>query len=78
MDFDLTEEQKLIRQTVRDFAEREIKAIAQELDEKAEFSYDLTEKMGELGLFGMYLPEKYGGQGMDTLSYIIAVEECEM
>ncbi len=75
MDFDLTEEQKLIRQTVRDFAEREIKPIAQELDEKAEFSYDLTEKMGELGLFGMYLPEKYGGQGMDTLSYIIAVEE---
>ena len=75
MDFDLTEEQKLIRQTVRDFAEREIKPVAQELDEKAEFSYDLTEKMGELGLFGMYLPEKYGGQGMDTLSYIIAVEE---
>ena len=75
MDFDLTEEQKLIRQTVRDFAEREIKPIAQELDEKAEFSYDLTKKMGELGLFGMYLPEKYGGQGMDTLSYIIAVEE---
>ena len=75
MNFDLTEEQELIRQTVRDFAEREIKPIAQELDEKAEFSYDLTEKMGELGLFGMYLPEKYGGQGMDTLSYIIAVEE---
>lgn len=75
MNFDLTEEQNLIRATVRDFAEREIKPIAQELDEKAEFSYTLTEKMGELGLFGMYLPEKYGGQGMDTLSYIIAVEE---
>ncbi len=75
MNFDLTEEQKMIRQTVRDFAEREIKPIAQELDEKAEFSYDLTMKMGELGLFGMYLPVKYGGQGMDTLSYIIAVEE---
>ncbi len=75
MNFDLTEEQELIRQTVRDFAEREIKPIAQELDEKAEFSYELTQKMGELGLFGMYLPEKYGGQGMDTLSYIIAVEE---
>ncbi len=75
MNFDLTEEQELIRQTVRDFAEREIKPIAQELDEKAEFSYEITEKIGELGLFGMYLPEKYGGQGMDTLSYIIAVEE---
>ncbi len=75
MDFDLTEVQVMIRDTVRDFAEREIKPVARELDEKAEFSYDLTRKMGELGLFGMYLPEKYGGQGLDTLSYIIAVEE---
>ena len=75
MNFDLTEEQNLIRETVRDFAEREVKPLAKELDEKAGFSYDLTRKMGELGLFGMYLPEKYGGQGLDTLSYIIAVEE---
>ncbi len=75
MDFNFTDEQKLIRQTVRDFAEREVKPLAQELDEKGEFSVDLTKKMGELGLFGMYLPEKYGGQGLDTLSYIIAVEE---
>ncbi|MCD4789619.1 MAG: acyl-CoA dehydrogenase family protein [Bacteroidales bacterium] len=75
MNFELTEEQNMIRETVRDFAEREIKPIAKELDEKAEFSYDLTKKMGELGLFGMYLPEKYGGQDLDTLSYIIAVEE---
>jgi alkylation response protein AidB-like acyl-CoA dehydrogenase len=75
MNFELTEEQQMIRDTVRDFAEREIKPLAQELDEKAEFSYDITAKMGELGLFGMYLPEKYGGQDLDTLSYIIAVEE---
>lgn len=75
MNFELSEEQELIRKTVRDFAEREIKPLAQELDEKEEFSYELTKKMGELGLFGMYLPEKYGGQGLDTLSYIIAVEE---
>jgi short/branched chain acyl-CoA dehydrogenase len=75
MNFELSEEQQMIRDTVRDFAEREIKPVAQELDEKAEFSYDITAKMGELGLFGMYLPEKYGGQGLDTLSYIIAVEE---
>jgi short-chain 2-methylacyl-CoA dehydrogenase len=75
MNFDLSEEQKLIRETVRDFAEREIKPVAKELDEKAEFSYDLTRKMGELGLFGMTLPEKYGGQNLDTISYIIAVEE---
>ena len=75
MNFELTEEQNLIRETVRDFAEREIKPVAKELDEKAEFSHDLTNKMGELGLFGMYLPEKYGGQGLDYLSYVIAVEE---
>ena len=75
MDFELSDEQKLIRETVRDFAEREIKPKAKELDEKGEFSIDLTKKIGELGLFGMNLPEKYGGQGLDTLSYIIAVEE---
>ena len=65
----------MIRETVRDFAEREIKPLAKELDEKAEFSYELTKKMGDLGLFGMFLPERYGGQELDTLSYIIAVEE---
>ena len=75
MNFELTDEQNLIRETVRDFAEREIKPVAQELDEKAEFSHDLTQKIGELGLFGMTLPEQYGGQELDTLSYIIAVEE---
>ena len=75
MDFSLTEEQRLIRQTVREFAEQEIKPVAQELDEKEKFSTELTARMGELGLFGMYLPEEYGGQAMDTLSYIIAVEE---
>ena len=75
MDFELTEIQQMIRETVRDFAEREIKPIAHELDEKAEFSEEITKKIGELGLFGMTLPEKYGGQDLDTLSYIIAVEE---
>lgn len=75
MNFSLSEEQILIRQTVREFAEKEIKPVAQDLDEKEEFSYELTSRMGEIGLFGMYLPEKYGGNGLDTLSYIIAVEE---
>ncbi len=75
MNFELTEIQQMIRQTVRDFAEREVKPRAKELDEKGEFSYELTKMMGDLGLFGMTLPEKYGGQGLDTLSYIIAVEE---
>lgn len=75
MNFELTEVQQMIRDTVRDFAERDIKPVAKELDEKAEFSFDLTRKMGELGLFGMHVPEQYGGQGLDILSYIIAVEE---
>ncbi len=75
MDFNFTDEQNAIRQTVREFAEQEIKPRAKELDEKEEFSPELTKRMGDLGLFGMYLPEKYGGIGSDTLSYIIAVEE---
>jgi len=71
----LNEEHHLIRATVSDFAVREIKPIAKELDEKEEFSIEITQKMGELGLFGMNIPEMYGGQNTDTLSYIIAVEE---
>ena len=75
MDFDLTEEQNLTRQAVRDFAENEIAPIAQELDEKEEFSTDLTRRMAELGLLGCFVPEKYGGSNMGYISYIIAVEE---
>ncbi len=71
----LKEEHNLIRVSVRDFAEREVKPLAKELDEKEQFSVGLTRKMGEMGLFGMVVPQKYGGQGMDYLSYIIAVEE---
>ena len=75
MDFDLTKEQEMIRKEVRKFAQSEIAPVAQELDEKEEFSVELTRKMGEIGLFGMFVSEKYDGQGMDYLSYIIAVEE---
>lgn len=75
MDFDLTKEQEMIRKEVRKFAKSEIAPIAGELDEKEEFSVDLTRKMGEIGLFGMFVSEKYDGQAMDYLSYIIAVEE---
>lgn len=73
--YDLTDEQNLLRNTIRDFAEKEIKPVRQQLDEKEEFSLDLVKKMGELGLFGATVSPEYGGQGMDTLSYIIAVEE---
>ncbi|MGC4235369.1 MAG: acyl-CoA dehydrogenase family protein [Niabella sp.] len=75
MDFSLHEEHEHLRSMVREFAEKKIKPVAQKLDEKEEFSYELTKQMGELGLFGIYLPEQYGGAGMDYLSYIIAVEE---
>lgn len=75
MDFDLTKEQEMIRKEVRKFAQSEIAPIAAELDEKEAFSNDLTLKMGEIGLFGMFVSEAYEGQGMDYLSYIIAVEE---
>ncbi len=75
MDIYCNEEHNLIRKTVRDFAERNIKPVAQELDEKEEFSIELTKGMGEIGLFGMVVDEKYGGHGFDVLSYIIAVEE---
>jgi short/branched chain acyl-CoA dehydrogenase len=75
MDFTLTMEQEILRNSVRDFAENEIKPVARELDEKEEFSYETMHKMGELGLFGMFVSEKYGGQGMDYVSYIIATEE---
>ncbi|MCX6251924.1 MAG: acyl-CoA dehydrogenase family protein [Bacteroidetes bacterium] len=71
----LTEEHNMIRKTVHDFAEREIRPIARELDEKAEFSIELTRKMGEIGLFGLRTPVEFGGLDMDTLAYVIAVEE---
>ncbi|MBU1098896.1 MAG: acyl-CoA dehydrogenase family protein [Bacteroidetes bacterium] len=75
MDFSLTEEQELIKNTVREFAEKDVQPVIKQLDEDEEFSLPLVRKLGELGLFGMFLPERYGGQGTDILSYIIAVEE---
>jgi len=75
VDFDLTTEQKMIRKEVRKFAQKEIAPIALELDEKEEFSPELTRKMGEIGLFGMFVSDEYEGQGMDYISYIIGVEE---
>lgn len=75
LSYDLSSEHEMLRKSIRDFAEGEIKPVRQQLDEKEEFSYDLVKKMGELGLFGITVSPDYGGQGLDTLSYIIAVEE---
>ncbi len=75
LDFDINEEQQILRDSVRDFAEKEIKPLAEELDEKEEFSLDLVKKMAELGLFGMFVSDEYGGSNLGYVSYIIAVEE---
>jgi len=75
LSFDLTEEQNLTRQAVRDFAEKEIAPVAQRLDEKEEFSIELTQKMAGIGLLGCCVPEKYGGSNIGYISYVIAVEE---
>lgn len=75
MDLNLTTEQKLLKNTVRDFAEKEIKPVIEELDRKENFSSELTAKMGELGLMGIAISPDYGGMGMDYLSYCLAIEE---
>src|SRR5215470_10159387 len=75
MDFDLSDEQRLLRDTVRDFARNEVAPVAEELDRTKAFPYELVAKMGELGLMGIPFPEEYGGGGADTLAYALAVEE---
>jgi alkylation response protein AidB-like acyl-CoA dehydrogenase len=75
MDFELTEEQQMMRKMVRDFAEKEIRPIAREIDAKEAFPWEVIHKMAALGLLGLPIPEEYGGSGADTISYAIAVEE---
>jgi butyryl-CoA dehydrogenase len=75
MDFDLTDEQQLIREAVREFADAEVAPIAAELDRDHRFPHELLPKMAELNLMGMPYPEKVGGAGADYVSYIIAIEE---
>ena len=75
MNFDLSEQHKLLKQTMREFAEREIAPGARERDESARFPHELVPKMAELGLFGVMVPETYGGAGLDALSFAIVIEE---
>jgi short-chain 2-methylacyl-CoA dehydrogenase len=75
VDFDLSPEQRLIQQTVRDFARAEVAPVAEELDRTKSFPYEIVAKLGELGLMGIPFPEEYGGGGADTLAYAIAIEE---
>ncbi len=75
MDLELTEEQKLLRRTVRDFAEGEVKPLAAEIDETGEFPRTTFRKAAELGLTAVAIPEEYGGAGFDHTSYAIVIEE---
>lgn len=75
MIFKLSEEQEMIRKTVRDFAESEVAPKAAEMDEKEDYDWSLWDQMAEMGLTGIPFSEEYGGAGMDNLSYAIAVEE---
>ncbi len=75
MDFELTEDQRLFQQTVREFAEREIAPVARHFDETEQFPRDNVAKMAELGLMGLTVPEEYGGAGAGPIEYVIAMEE---
>jgi alkylation response protein AidB-like acyl-CoA dehydrogenase len=75
MDLKLSEEHRLIQDMARDFAQKEIAPIAAELDVEARFPVETVKKMGELGFMGIEIPEEYGGTGLDTLSYVLAIIE---
>ena len=75
MEFNLSDEQKMIREMARDFAQKEVAPAAAELDEKSEFPSRHLKKMAELGLMGMMIPEEWGGAGLDTVTYVLALEE---
>src|SRR5499425_3420974 len=75
MDFSLTDHQKLIRDTVRQFMETEVRPLVKELEREEKFPLDLLQKLGEIGCCGMLTPEEWGGAGMDTLSYVLMLEE---
>jgi short/branched chain acyl-CoA dehydrogenase len=75
MNYELSEEQELLRRTVREFAQTRVEPLAEELDRESRFPYELVAEMGELGLMGIPVPEAYGGAGADTISYALAIEE---
>src|SRR3954469_5439108 len=75
VDFDLSPEHELIRDTVRDFAEGEVAPVAEELDREKRFPYEIVRQLGDLGLMGIPFPEEYGGGGGDSLASAIGVEE---
>ncbi len=75
MDFHLSKEQEMVRKMYREFAETEVKPLAEEIDEEERFPMETVEKMAKLGMMGIYFPKEYGGAGGDVLSYAMCVEE---
>jgi len=75
MNLDLTDEQRMIRDVARDFAEREVRPIAAEIDRDARFPHETIKRMGELGLMGILTPERWGGAGGDAVAYAVVMEE---
>ena len=75
MDFHLSKEQEMLRKMYRDFAQNEVKPLAEEVDEQERFPEETVRKMAKLGMMGIYFPKEYGGAGADTLAYAMCVEE---
>ena len=75
MDFELAEEQQMVRETTRAFVEREVKPVASRLDREAIYPSELVKRLSELGLMGILVPQEFGGSGMDLLSCVVAIEE---
>ena len=75
MNVELNDEQKMIQAVARDFAQKEVRPIAEAIDREARFPHDTVRRMGELGLMGIAIPESYGGSGSDTIAYAVALEE---
>src|ERR687883_504542 len=73
--FDLSDDHRLVQETVRDFARNEVAPVAEALDREKRFPYEIVAKLGELGMMGIPFPEEYGGGGGDSLAYALAVEE---
>jgi butyryl-CoA dehydrogenase len=75
MDFDLTEEQRMVQEMVRAFVEKEVKPVAPRMDHDSVYPSELVKKLGKIGLMGMFVPQEFGGSGMDLVSYVIAMQE---
>ena len=75
MDFSLNDQQKLIRDTVRQFMETEVRPLVKELEREEKFPLEIIKKLGEMGCCGMLVPEEWGGPGLDTVSYVLMLEE---